>query len=214
MFNANPGESCTATAAPSCSLWKTWRKNLLLFCSASVYIELCLHLCVYRSLDRYAVYLLLFGLLGGVLSSLLVSCLPGVARQIAGFLLIAAQVLFTEVQLVYQAIFGNFMPINEISMGGNVVTNFTSQILYSIGREEPFDNPFAADTAACDDPLPCAAETGRAEASAPLAAGACVRWCFSWAAGHNCKSHAFWSKQAAFRVPYLLQREHLHRQQL
>ena len=74
----------------------------------------------------------LCGLLGGVLSSLLVSCLPGVARQIAGFLLIAAQVLFTEVQLVYQAIFGNFMPINEISMGGNVVTNFTSQILYSI----------------------------------------------------------------------------------
>lgn len=134
MFNANPGESCTATAAPSCSLWKTWRKNLLLFCSASVYIELCLHLCVYRSLDRYAVYLFLFGLLGGVLSSLLVSCLPGVARQIAGFLLIAAQVLFAEVQLVYQVIFGNFMPINEISMGGNVVTNFASQILYSIGR--------------------------------------------------------------------------------
>ena len=91
MFNANPGESCTATAAPSCSLWKTWRKNLLLFCSASVYIELCLHLCVYRSLDRYAVYLLLFGLLGGVLSSLLVSCLPGVARQIAGCILVAAQ---------------------------------------------------------------------------------------------------------------------------
>ena len=134
MFNANPGESCTATAAPSCSLWKTWRKNLLLFCSASVYIELCLHLCVYRSLDRYAVYLLLFGLLGGVLSSLLVSCLPGVARQIAGCILVAAQVLFAEVQLVYQVIFGNFMPINEISMGGNVVTNFASQILYSIGR--------------------------------------------------------------------------------
>ena len=134
MFNANPGESCTATAAPSCSLWKTWRKNLLLFCSASVYIELCLHLCVYRSLDRYAVYLFLFGLLGGVLSSLLVSCLPGVARQIAGCILVAAQVLFAEVQLVYQAIFGNFMPINEISMGGNVVTNFASQILYSIGR--------------------------------------------------------------------------------
>ena len=81
-------------------------------------------------------------------------------------------------------------------------------------RQEPFDNPFATDTAACDAPLPCAAETRRTEASAPLAAGACVRWCFSWAAGHNCKSHAFWSKQAAFRVPYLLQREHLHRQQL
>ena len=39
--------------------------GLLLFCGASVYVELCLHLCVYRSMDRRAVYLVLFGLLGG-----------------------------------------------------------------------------------------------------------------------------------------------------
>ena len=137
MFKVNPGDAFTLnTTSPRC-LWKTWRDNLLLFCSAGVYVELCLHLCVYRSLDRYAVYLLLFGLLGGALSSLLISCLPRILRQFAGFLLVAAQVLFAEVQLVYQAIFGSFMPINQISMGGNVIVNFASQLLYSIGRNLP-----------------------------------------------------------------------------
>lgn len=34
------------------SMWQAWLRSLLLFCGASVYVELCLHLCVYRSLDR------------------------------------------------------------------------------------------------------------------------------------------------------------------
>ena len=33
-------------------LWQAWLRSLLLFCSVSVYVELCLHLCVYHSLDR------------------------------------------------------------------------------------------------------------------------------------------------------------------
>ena len=45
------------TTSPMCrSLWKTWWENLLLFCLTGVYVELCLHLCVFRSLDRYAGY--------------------------------------------------------------------------------------------------------------------------------------------------------------
>ena len=115
-------------------LWQAWLRSLLLFCCASVYVELCLHLCVYRSLDRRAVYLVLFGLLGGTVCTLLTTHLPKIARQIVGVLLVAVQVLFAEVQLMYHAIFGNFMPISQVSMGGNVITNFDSQILYSIGK--------------------------------------------------------------------------------
>ena len=115
-------------------LWQAWLRSLLLFCCASVYVELCLHLCVYRSLDRRTVYLVLFGLLGGTVCTLLTTHLPKIARQIMGVLLVAVQVLFAEVQLVYHAIFGNFMPISQVSMGGNVITNFDSQILYSIGK--------------------------------------------------------------------------------
>ena len=113
-------------------LWKTWWENLLLYCCTGVYVELCLHLCVFRSLDRYAGYLVLFGLLGGALCTLVVSSLPKVLRQITGVFLVAAQVLLAEVQLVYHCIFGDFMPVSQIGMGGNVVVNFNSQLLYGI----------------------------------------------------------------------------------
>lgn len=113
-------------------LWNTWRKNLLLFCLTGVYVELCLHLCVFGSMDRYAGYPVLFGLLGGALCTLVVSSLPKVLRQITGVLLVAAQVLLAEVQLVYHCIFGDFMPVSQIGMGGNVVVNFNSQLLYGI----------------------------------------------------------------------------------
>ena len=118
-------------------LWKTWWENLLLYCFTGVYVELCLHLCVFRSLDRYAGYLVLFGLLGGALCTLVVSSLPKVLRQITGVFLVAAQVLLAAVQLVYQNIFGNFMPLNQVSMGENVMESFGAQILYCIRGNLP-----------------------------------------------------------------------------
>lgn len=139
MTNTNQGSGTAAEAAVPMShgLWNTWRKNLLLFCLTGVYVELCLHLCVFRSLDRYAGYLVLFGLLGGALCTLVVSSLPKVLRQITGVFLVAAQVLLAEVQLVYQNIFGNFMPLNQVSMGENVMESFGAQILYCIRGNLP-----------------------------------------------------------------------------
>ena len=116
------------------SIWREWRGSLLMFCFASVYTELCLHLCVYHSLDGRILYPLLFGLLGGMLCSLVSSCLPKIPGRILSVLLILAQVMYAEVQLVYHAIFGNFMPISQVSMGGGVITNFGGQILYGIGQ--------------------------------------------------------------------------------
>ena len=134
MTNTNQGSGTAAEAAVPMShgLWNTWRKNLLLFCLTGVYVELCLHLCVFGSMDRYAGYPVLFGLLGGALCTLVVSSLPKVLRQIAGVFLVAAQVLLAEAQLVYHCIFGDFMPVSQIGMGGNVIVNFNSQLLYGI----------------------------------------------------------------------------------
>ena len=134
MTNTNQGSGTAAEAAVPMShgLWNTWRKNLLLFCLTGVYVELCLHLCVFGSMDRYAGYPALFGLLGGALCTLVVSSLPKVLRQITGVFLVAAQVLLAEVQLVYHCIFGDFMPVSQIGMGGNVIVNFNSQLLYGI----------------------------------------------------------------------------------
>lgn len=134
MTNTNQGSGTAAEAAVPMShgLWNTWRKNLLLFCLTGVYVELCLHLCVFGSMDRYAGYPVLFGLLGGALCTLVVSSLPKVLRQITGLLLVAAQVMLAEMQLVYHCIFGDFMPVSQIGMGGNVIVNFNSQLLYGI----------------------------------------------------------------------------------
>ena len=134
MTNTNQGSGTAAEAAVPMShgLWNTWRKNLLLFCLTGVYVELCLHLCVFGSMDRYAGYPVLFGLLGGALCTLVVSSLPKILRQITGLLLVAAQVMLAEMQLVYHCIFGDFMPVSQIGMGGNVVVNFNSQLLYGI----------------------------------------------------------------------------------
>ena len=134
MTNTNQGSGTAAEAAVPMShgLWNTWRKNLLLFCLTGVYVELCLHLCVFGSMDRYVGYPVLFGLLGGALCTLVVSSLPKVLRQITGLLLVAAQVMLAEMQLVYHCIFGDFMPVSQIGMGGNVIVNFNSQLLYGI----------------------------------------------------------------------------------
>ena len=119
------------------SLWAVWVSDLLLFCLTGVYVELCLHLSVYHSLNKQIIYPILFALQGGVLFSLLTSYLPRILRQIVGVLLVMVQVLFAEVQLVYQCIFGNFMPISQVSMGENVITNFNSQLFYAIFKNLP-----------------------------------------------------------------------------
>ena len=126
-----------AARSPRRSLWKTWAADLLLFCFTCVYVELCLHLCVYHKVDKQIIYPILFALIGGILFSLLTSYLPRILRQIVGILLVTVEVLFAEVQLVYQCIFGNFMPISQVSMGENVITNFNSQLVYGIIRNLP-----------------------------------------------------------------------------
>ena len=130
-------EPSGAAQPPHRSLWKTWAADLLLFCFTCVYVELCLHLCVYHKVDKQIIYPILFALIGGILFSLLTSYLPRILRQIVGILLVTVEVLFAEVQLVYQCIFGNFMPISQVSMGENVITNFNSQLVYGIIRNLP-----------------------------------------------------------------------------
>ena len=117
------------------ALWREWRGSLILFCFASVYVELCLHFCVFGEADLRIVFPILFGLVGGVISTFLCTMLPPIPGRALTVVLVAAQVLFAEVQLVYHSIFGNFMPMSLAQMGGGVMTNFFGQILYGISQE-------------------------------------------------------------------------------
>lgn len=91
-------------------------------------------MCVFKEIDGRIIYPILFALVGGSLMTFLCTLLPRIPGRILTVVLIAAEVIYAEVQLVYHAIFGNFMPISLAGMGENVVTNFGKQILYGIGQ--------------------------------------------------------------------------------
>ncbi len=117
------------------ALWREWRGSTLLFCFASVYVELCLHICVFGGVDFRIIFPLLFGLVGGNICALICTALPRIPGRTLTVILVAAQVLFAEVQLVYHSIFGNFMPLSLAQMGGGVMTNFFGQILFGISQK-------------------------------------------------------------------------------
>lgn len=111
---------------------KLWLARLGLFCGISVYLEFLLHLFLFRGLNSHIVYPILFGLMTGVLTATLVSLLPKVGQRIAAFLLVLLQCALADTQLIYHAVFGNLMPISQVTMGGGVVTDFLDQTLYAI----------------------------------------------------------------------------------
>ncbi len=116
------------------ALWHEWMDSTLLLCFVSVYVEICLHICVYKSVDFRIIYPILFGLAAGNICAFFCTMLPKIPGRTLTCILVGAQVIYAEVQLVYHAIFGNFMPINQAAMGGDVLTNFWSQILYGISQ--------------------------------------------------------------------------------
>ena len=110
-----------------------WNK-LLLFCGLSVYVELALHWFLFHAVDSHIVYPALFGAMLGTLTALLVSPLPKHPQRIAAVLLVLAQCILAEIQLIYHAVFGNLMPISQLQMGGGVITEFFDQTVYAMGR--------------------------------------------------------------------------------
>lgn len=112
--------------------WRTLLFRLVFFCGASVYIELCLHLVVFRRFDIHIIYPILFGLMTGAVTTGLTSLLPRIPQRIVAVLLILLQCLTAEVQMIYHAVFGNLMPILQVGMGGGVLGGFMDQTLFAI----------------------------------------------------------------------------------
>ncbi|MBR5783315.1 MAG: sulfatase-like hydrolase/transferase [Clostridia bacterium] len=105
----------------------------LLFCvSVFVYLELALHLFVYKSISFDIVFPLLFATIAGSVLFFISSLFPTKANRIIGLILIAITVIYYEVQLVYHGIFGTFMSVYQMLMGAEAVTNFFSQMMHAI----------------------------------------------------------------------------------
>ena len=97
-----------------------------------VYLELALHLFVYRGVSARIVYPLLFALAAGFALFALVSLLPKRAGGIVLCVLTGIFVLYFEIQFVYNSIFGEFMSVWQVSFGTTAIANFHQQMLYGI----------------------------------------------------------------------------------
>lgn len=102
-----------------------------------VYLELILQLGVFGGISLRFLYAMGFSVVAGCAVYLLSSLLPEKINRVIGFLLITAFVVYFEVQLVYHFVFGSFMPISQVSLGGAAVTNYYEQILYTISIHLP-----------------------------------------------------------------------------
>ena len=125
-------EGAAAKSPKATASRKLWLGRLGLFCGISVYLEFFLHLFLFRTINSHIVYPILFGLMTGVLTAVLVSLLPKVGQRIAAVVLVLLQCALADTQLIYHAVFGNLMPISQVTMGGGVITDFLDQTLYAI----------------------------------------------------------------------------------
>ena len=114
--------------------WKKKLVGILYYMFVFVYLEISLHLIIYRNVTPRIIYPILFALVSGSILYAICSLLPEKINRIIGILAISVLVIYYEVQLVYHFIFGSFMPISQVAMGAAAVTNFFNQVIHAITR--------------------------------------------------------------------------------
>ncbi len=102
-----------------------------------VYLELALHLFIYKHLNGRILFPVLFALGAGVLLFAFCTCLPPRSGSIVLCVLLGLLTFYFEVQLVFNSIFGEFMSMMQMFTGAAAVTNFFHQMLYGIWKILP-----------------------------------------------------------------------------
>lgn len=111
--------------------------SLILALAVPVYLEVVLHLCIYRQINERIIFPILFALSVGALLFALCSLLPPRAGKWMLCLLLGLLTFYFEVQLVYNSIFGEFMALMQMFTGAGAITNFFKQTLYGIWQAMP-----------------------------------------------------------------------------
>lgn len=104
----------------------------LIFMAIFCYLELMLHLVIFKGIGLRIFYPILFSLVSGGFIHLACSLLPEKVNRWIGFVAIFALTIYFETQLVYYCIFGSFLPISQMTMGADAVTNFFAQVIHAI----------------------------------------------------------------------------------
>ena len=112
--------------------WKEHGVAMLFFMGVFCYLELMLHLVIFKSVDFRIFYLIFFSMIAGGAVYLLCSLLPEKINRWVGLAAIFGLAIYFETQLVYYCIFGSFLPVSQMTMGADAVTNFTAQVFHAI----------------------------------------------------------------------------------
>lgn len=99
-----------------------------------IYLEVLLHLLAIGTIDWRIIVPVLFSVPCGLVIYFISTCFGKKANNVIYFLAILVISIYFVVQYVYHSIFGDFMPLFQVKMGGAAVTNFFDQMLYGIGK--------------------------------------------------------------------------------
>lgn len=119
-------------------VWKEMLGRALLFAASVLYDEALLCAVTLREFSLRFIYPCIFALFAGALFSL-----PGLFAQkrlriwLDGLFLFAVG-LFADIQLIFHDIFGTFMELSLVGMGGDAVTSFFTETLNSVFRNLHF----------------------------------------------------------------------------
>ncbi len=112
--------------------WLEKVKCLSYYITVFIYLELVLHISMYKSVTPRIAFPILFAMVSGSILYIICNLFPRKWSKAVGITVITLLVIYFEVQLIYHCIFGSFMPLTQVGMGGGAITNFFAQILHAI----------------------------------------------------------------------------------
>lgn len=99
-----------------------------------IYLEVLLHILAIESVTWRILIPILFSIPCGLVIYFISTCFGRKANNVIYFISITVITVYFLVQYVYNSIFGDFMPLFQVKMGGAAVTNFFDQLIYGIGK--------------------------------------------------------------------------------
>jgi len=104
--------------------------SLIYFAVTFAYVEIIFHIREFK--DISVVFPVLFAIPAGIFAGMLCNLFPEKIARIVRYVISAAVMVLTCVQIVYFHSFQSFMSMSQVGMGGDVFTNFLKAILLAI----------------------------------------------------------------------------------
>lgn len=106
----------------------------LLFCGSIIFWELLMHLMLFDETNMRIFYVILFSVFFGAFFTLLTSFFGRIANKVLLWIFLSVLYLWYAAQLIYYRIFGNFISLYLVRMGGDAVTNFFKETVGCVLR--------------------------------------------------------------------------------